>query len=185
MPKFYQIDDGRVWDVAGGRFVEQAPEGAEIVSLVNSSGAADASYLKTTLEQYGMKVGVELLTLDEAKREKLNEINDKCDAALATLTATYPERELLSFDKQEAEARALVAGDSSNVAHITAIATARGITVDELAQKIIAKADAFSVASGKIIGHRQALETQVENAATKEDVVAVVVDYSMGDMFYE
>ena len=173
----FKIFDGRIWSVADACFVDFVPVGMEIGALSCAGGVADEAYLKRTLVEYGLPVGIELLTLEEVKAQKFAEINTACDKALATLTATYPERELLSFDKQEAEARALVAGDRSNIAHITAIAEARGITVDDLAQKIVAKADAFSVLSGTIIGHRQALEAQVEQASTKEDVAAIKVEY--------
>lgn len=175
----YQISDGRFWSVADARFVSELPEGAKIIILSRAKGSADAAYLKRTLESYGLKVGYELMSLDEARAEKLAEINAACDAALASLTATYPERELFSFERQEREARALIAGDASDTAHIAAIAKGRGIPVEDLAQKIVAKADAFSVASGTLIGHRQALETQVEEAATKEDMAAVVVSYDI------
>lgn len=47
-------------------------------------------------------------TLEEAKADKLSEINAAADVAIAALTATYPDRELATFDKQEAEARAYV-----------------------------------------------------------------------------
>ena len=38
-------------------------------------------------------------TLDEAKAAKLSEINAAADRAIATLTATYPDREISTFDK--------------------------------------------------------------------------------------
>ena len=178
MRRLYLISDGRYWDIDSARFTDDN-NADEIIPLYSDGKPADADYLKRTLEFYGYPVGPELLTLDEAKAAKLKEINAACNAALASLTATYPERELLSFERQEREARTLIAGDSGDTAHITAIAKGRGIPVEELAQKIVAKADAFSVASGMLIGHRQALETKVEEAATKEDVAAVVVSYDV------
>lgn len=176
-PIVYKIADGRLWSVPDACFVAQVSKDMVLTELFRAEGPADEAYLKKTLIDYGFRVGAELLTLDEAKKQKLEEINTACDAALATLTTTYPERELLTFERQEREARALLAGDRSDIAHITAIAEARGITVDMLAQKIVAKADTFSVLSGTLIGHRQALETQVEQASTKEDVAAIKVEY--------
>lgn len=41
------------------------------------------------------------------------------------------------------------------------IAAARGIDEQELIRRILAKAEAFAVLSGTIIGQRQALEDQV------------------------
>ena len=48
-------------------------------------------------------------TLEQTKAAKLSEINKAADAAIATLTATYPDREISTFDKQESEARAYAA----------------------------------------------------------------------------
>ncbi|WP_308774171.1 hypothetical protein [uncultured Bilophila sp.] len=45
-------------------------------------------------------------TLEEVKAAKLLEINAAADRAIATLTVTYPDREIVTFDKQEAEAPA-------------------------------------------------------------------------------
>ena len=49
------------------------------------------------------------LTLDEAKAAKLTEINAACDAEIGAIKATYPDTEVMSWDKQEQEARALLA----------------------------------------------------------------------------
>ena len=60
---------------------------------------------------------------ENARVRKYAEINEGCQAALAALTATYPDRELLTFDKQEAEARAYLSDPSSATTPIlTAIA---------------------------------------------------------------
>lgn len=175
----YQISDSRLWDVDAARFVDQAPEGAEIIPLYADGKPATEDYLRRTLEFYGYVVGPELLTLEELKAEKLAQINADCQAALAALTPTYPEKELLTFERQEREARALLTGDSSDVAHITAIASGRGIPVEDLARKIVAKADAFSLASGLLIGQRQKWEDMLKDAKTKEDVTAIQPVYTL------
>ena len=48
-------------------------------------------------------------TLEEVKAANLSEINAAADRAIGTLTATYPDREISTFDKQESEARAYAA----------------------------------------------------------------------------
>lgn len=176
---FYQISGGRLWDVDAAKFVDQAPEGAEVIPLYADGKHAGDDYLRRTLVFYGYPVGPDLLTLDELKAEKLAQINADCQAALAALTPTYPEKELLTFERQEREARALLTGDSSDVAHITAIASGRGIPVEELARKIVAKADAFSLASGLLIGQRQKWEDMLKDAKTKEDVTAIQPVYTL------
>lgn len=109
----------------------------------------------------------------------LAEINTKCEAALAALTPTYPERELLTFDKQEAEARAYQADNAAPTPLLTALAAGRGISVDDLAGRVIAKADAFTVASGRLIGQRQRLEDALGACETVEAARAIEVSYSL------
>ena len=118
-------------------------------------------------------------TLDEAKAAKLAEINAACQSTLESLTPTYPERELTTFDKQESEARAYAADATASTPFLSALAAARGIELADLVQRVIAKADAFTSASGYIIGQRQALEDRLDAAQTVDDVRAVVVSIIM------
>ena len=113
-------------------------------------------------------------TLDEVKAAKLAEINAACDAEIGALKATYPDTEVLTWDKQEQEARALVLDATATTPLIDSIASARGLDRVELANLIIDKADPFAVASGASIGKRQKLEDQI-NAATTVEQVAVIV----------
>ena len=118
-------------------------------------------------------------TLDEVKAAKLSEINAAADRAIATLTATYPDRELATFDKQEAEARAYTADATASTPLLSALAQARGIPLDELGRRILAKAHAFAVASGSIIGQRQALEDRLDVCTTVEEVQSIAVNIVM------
>lgn len=120
-----------------------------------------------------------LPTLEEAKAAKLVEINMACQRALEALTPTYPERELTTFDKQEQEARAWLKDDTSPTPFLSALAAGRGIELSVLVDKVIAKADAFAVASGFIIGQRQALEDRLDACETAEEVEAVAVTFAM------
>lgn len=86
-------------------------------------------------------------------------LRQECDRRLALLRQDYPDSEVLSWDKQEAEARA---GGGPLVA---ALAAARGLDEQELIRRILAKAESFAVISGTIIGQRQALEDQVRAGA--------------------
>ena len=115
-------------------------------------------------------------TLEQTKAAKLSEINKAADAAIATLTATYPDRELATFDKQESEARAYAADVTASTPLLSALAQARGIPLPDLVGRVLAKADAFAGASGSIIGQRQALEDRLDACATMEDVQGIAVD---------
>lgn len=114
-------------------------------------------------------------TFKEAKAAKLSEINKAADKIMAALISTYPDREISTFDKQEAEARAYMADPEAPTPLLSALAKARGISMDELVKRVIAKADAFAAASGYIIGQRQALEDQLDTCKTLEEVQSIVV----------
>ena len=118
-------------------------------------------------------------TLEQTKAAKLSEINKAADAAIATLTATYPDREISTFDKQESEARAYAADPTASTLLLSALAQARGVPLDELVRRVLAKADAFAVASGSIIGQRQALEDRLDACTTLEEVQGITVNISM------
>ena len=137
---------------------------------------------KERLDRAAAEAAEEYNSLANTKARKLAEINAACDAALAALTAGYPSSELLTFDKQEAEARALLADPEAATPFLTPLAAARGMTVEELARKVIAKADAFTTASGHVIGLRQKDEDRLTVAQTVEDVAAIVPEYRMPEV---
>jgi hypothetical protein len=87
----------------------------------------------------------------------LAEINRAAAHALAELSATYPEGEVQSWAQQAREVDLLASNPEASVPLLAAISAARGLTVEDLAVRVRAKIDAYAVASGKIIGRRQAL----------------------------
>jgi hypothetical protein len=97
------------------------------------------------------------------QEELLRLLRSECDRRLAALRRDYPDSEVLSWDKQEAEARA------GGGPLVSALAAARGLDEQELIRRILAKAEAFAVLSGTIIGQRQALEDQVRAGAVEVD----------------
>ena len=117
-------------------------------------------------------------SLFEQKYIKLSEINAAYDAAMSSLVSTYPSAELLTFGKQETEARSWLADNTISTPLIDALVLGRGIDKAELVRRIIAKSDAFAVATGYITGQRQKYEDQLEAATTAEEIEAIVPEYS-------
>lgn len=113
------------------------------------------------------------------KARKLTEINDAYQVAIATLTPTYPDDERLTFDKQEAEARAWLADNDAETPFVDALAAGRQMDKAELVSRIIAKADVFALASGSLTGQRQRYEDMLDVAETAEAVAAIVPQYSL------
>ena len=115
--------------------------------------------------------------VDTMRSEKLSEINGKYDAATSALVSTYPQTELLTFDKQEAEARAWTADHNAETPLVDMLAAGRQMDKAELVRRIIAKADAFALAAGYLTGQRQHYEDLLAAAQTAEEVAAIVPEY--------
>ncbi len=117
--------------------------------------------------------------VEHAKAQKLAEINEQCDAMLGGLTKSYPGSELLTFDQQKAEAEAYLADNTTHCPLLAPLAAARGIELEDLCTRVIAKATAFSAASGAIIGQRQKFEDLLGACTTIDQVAAIEVSYAL------
>lgn len=167
---------------SGQRIGGECPEGWVAMSGLRPDDVRDADgtiIAKWKAEGSGEWMPVPTVTLETVKPAKLSEINVAADRAIATLTATYPDREISTFDKQESEARAYAADPTASTPLLSALAQARGVPLDELVRRVLAKADAFAVASGSIIGQRQALEDRLDACTTLEEVQAITVSITM------
>lgn len=134
--------------------------GAEILTIDTANKVVRVSH-----EVVPLPADVLSQRLSNAKSAKLVSVNADCDKRMSALVAGYPEREQQTFDKQETEARAFTADATAATPLIDALALNRGVAKADLAARIIAKADAFADYAGKIIGHRQKLEDQINAAA--------------------
>lgn len=159
----------------GQTFTEEYPP--EVAVWCNENNA----YIKADGNSYTI-VAIPEPELPELKAIKLNEINALYQQAIATLTPTYPDDERLTFDKQEQEARTWLADNSTSTPFVDALAAGRQMDKAELVSRIIAKADAFALASGSLTGQRQRYEDMLDVAETTEDVAAIVPVYSIAGM---
>ena len=84
--------------------------------------------------------------------------------------AKYPEGERFSFPRQEAMARAYVAGTATEAQTraLTIQAMTRGVSLEARAAKIIKKADLFGDLTDYAAGLRSRLETQIPETAPEE-----------------
>lgn len=119
------------------------------------------------------------LDLDFGKKLKLEEVNAAYDLAVDLYMRAYPNAELLTFDKQEKEAREWTADNSVATPFLDGLAAARGIDKPELVQRVIVKADAFQTAIATLTGTRQKYEDTIEAATTEEELDNVVPSYEL------
>ncbi|WP_422444181.1 hypothetical protein [Endozoicomonas sp. ALB091] len=114
-------------------------------------------------------------SLDETKAAKLKEINDWADQTLSKITSAYPHHEVVSWDKQEAEARKFLLDSGAYTPLLDALAAARGIDKAELCQRVVVKAELFQQLTGQVFGQRQKLEDLLDQADSVEAVEAIEV----------
>jgi len=118
--------------------------------------------------------------LEQAKAEKLREVNSRCDSILQSVVNTYPESEILTFDQQVTEAeKYLASGNDADCPLLSRLAKARGIELSDLVSRVMTKHTAFSNISGSIIGQRQAYEDRIDECTTIEEVDAIEVHYEI------
>lgn len=151
-----------------GEFGYFPPEGT-----IKMEGPRPTAYHKAASD------GSWTVDMDAAKDAKLKEINTAYNAATSALVATYPQTELLTFDKQEAEARAWDADNSVETPLVDMLAAGRQMDKAELVRRIIAKADTFALATGYLTGQRQRYEDLLDAATSVEEVESIVPDYAL------
>lgn len=89
-------------------------------------------------------------------------INSAYEAAVSQLVAGYPQHEIDSWAKQEAEARAWLKDNSAPTPWIDSAATTRGIPKPEFIAKVIEQADALAPMHGALSGKRQYLRDAID-----------------------
>lgn len=127
----------------------------------------------------GYEVAPPTPTLDELRTAKQAEIKSGADSVLKALAAEYPDMEMVTWDQQYQEALAYTADPTSETPLLTAIAQGRGMSVADLAARIIANRAAWVALSGAIVGQRLAYQDALDAATTTEEVEAISVNYSV------
>ncbi len=118
-------------------------------------------------------------SLNELSKTKSAEIDSKAQAFIDAEIEPYPNFEKLTFDRQELEARAILADNTVSTPTLSAIAESRGLTVKEVAKRVIAKTDAFAALAASIAGQRQAYHDQLAAAQDLAAVEAIIVNYEL------
>ncbi|RKQ97166.1 hypothetical protein C7446_2586 [Kushneria sinocarnis] len=111
--------------------------------------------------------------LEKTKQGKLAEINRAAEAAVQSIRQQYPQFEIDTWTEQKAEAEAYQTDNSSPTPLLSGIAEGRGISLDELVQKVMAKVKLYRSAVAPVTGKRQRLEDEILAADTVEAVNAV------------
>jgi hypothetical protein len=111
-------------------------------------------------------------------------IRDGADATLASLAVEYGTLERQTWDQQWQEATALSADPAAQAPLIRAIANARGMAPDVLANRIIANRAAWVAISGHVVGQRLAYQDALEaTSAITDDAEAVIAIQAINPVY--
>ena len=88
------------------------------------------------------------------KAKKLVEIDEVFQKTIDSLTSGWPEGEIKTWERQEKEALLLQSNPTAATPFLATVASQRGITVAELATRVIRDSIAFSNASAYYVGLR-------------------------------
>lgn len=121
------------------------------------------------------------IPVEELRAEKIHEIQQASNSAIASMTAGYTVGEVQSFEQQRRGAADILAGntETEDAQYVAALAAARaaagdeGMTALELAGRITANAAAAAQATIAILGMQQGLEVRARGATTPEELEAI------------
>jgi len=122
------------------------------------------------------------IPMDELRAEKIHEIQQASNSAIASMTAGYTVGEVQSFEQQRRGAADILAGntETEDAQYVAALAAARaaagdeGMTALEFAGRITANATAAAQATIAILGLQQGLEVRARAASTPEELEEIV-----------
>lgn len=117
--------------------------------------------------------------LAAAKAAKLQAAAQTAQAFIEQVAglASVPQFERDSWGQQAAEVNAWAADNSAATPILAGIARARGVPLDELRQKALAKTRAFAALTASVAGQRQALEDRIRAANDLTTLDAIAIAY--------
>lgn len=111
--------------------------------------------------------------LTEARKHRMQEINCVATKRLAFIRDAYPQFEIDTWNDQRSEAAVYRADSNAETPMLSGIAAARGLPLDELAERVLSKVDHYRDAVSEVTGKRQWCEDQVFAAESIKAVNAV------------
>lgn len=111
--------------------------------------------------------------LDNAKKEKIVELNRTYEDKASNVKLDTPADEVLTWNIQKTEAEAFALDDTATTPFIDGLASARQVDRVFLINKILEKTRAYNDYMAYLTGTRQFYEDQIKMAQTIIDVEAV------------
>ena len=115
--------------------------------------------------------------IDAVRGMKMIEIRDRANLLLSNVGAEYGDMERTTWDVQAAEAAAFAADPEAAVPLLAGIAAQRGMTVADMAVRVLSNRAAWVALSGSIVGQRLALQDRLDVAVSIEEIEEIEVEY--------
>lgn len=117
--------------------------------------------------------------LASAKTAKLHAAAEAAQAFIERVAGLdgVPQFERDSWASQAAEAQAWAADHEAATPILAGIARARGVALDDLRAKALAKSNAYTILTASVAGQRQAYEDQIHAAETLAALDAIAITY--------
>jgi len=114
-----------------------------------------------------------VVSIEDRRASKESEIRAQGARQLAQLAAPYGSSERETWDTQQREARGYDADPSAATPMLSAMAAARGVTLEEMVAKVLENVAMFEAAAGEILGRQQALLDQLVAAEDAVEIEAI------------
>ncbi|MFZ7175488.1 hypothetical protein ACLSYX_11880, partial [[Pasteurella] aerogenes] len=108
--------------------------------------------------------------LEQHKNQLIEKLADKTDSLKSQLLVGYPQTEIDSFYRQEAEALAYRKNPSAPTPMLHQIAQSRQVPFALLVEKVLEKSNAFAYAIGGVIGMRQGFEDRILASQNQDEL---------------
>lgn len=117
--------------------------------------------------------------LAKAKAAKLHDAAEAAQAFIEQVAglSAVPQFERDSWGQQAAEVRAWTDNPDTPTPILAGIAKARGVPLEMLLRKALAKTQAFAALTASVAGQRQAIEDRINAADSLDALNAVVIAY--------
>ena len=119
-----------------------------------------------------------VLTLEQARLAKIMEINAGYDSVMGYVQSGYPDKEVLSWERQATQARELKANPDAEALFVRGLATTKGVNEQEMANRILANAANWEPIAAMLTAQRQLMEEAAYLAATVVEIEAIQVGYT-------
>ena len=120
----------------------------------------------------------EPLTLEQVRLAKIAEINAGYDSVMGYIQSGYPDKETLTWERQAVQARELQNNPDAEAVFVRVLATVKGVSVSEMAGRILANAENWEPIAAMLTAQRQVMEEAALAAQSVADVENIRVSYT-------